>query len=60
MNPWVTIIATYGIQFALELAKIIEEKTDPTAADFQALITKYGTETLAEKLAKYKASHPVP
>lgn len=58
MSPWITIVATYGIQFALELAKIIEDKTDPTAADFQALIDKYGTETLEQKLAKYKASHP--
>lgn len=55
MNPWVIIVATYGLQFALELAKIIEDKTDPTAADFQALIAKYGTETLQEKYDKLKA-----
>lgn len=56
MNPWVTIIATYGVQFAFELAQIIKDKTDPTADDFKALIAKYGTETLDEKLAKKKLS----
>lgn len=52
MNPWVTIIAQYGLQFAFDLASIIKDKTDPTAEDFQALIAKYGTETLDQKLAK--------
>jgi hypothetical protein len=55
-NPWVIIIAQYGLQFAFELAAIIKDKTDPTADDFKALITKYGTETLDEKLAKRLAS----
>lgn len=58
MNPWVLIVANYGLPFALELARIIESKGDPTAADFEALIAKYGTETLPELLAKYKATHP--
>lgn len=58
INPWVAIIAAYGIQFAYDLSKTIEDKTDPTPEDFLALITKYGTKTLAEKLAEYKATHP--
>ena len=56
MNPWIAIVAQYGLQFALELAQIISSKSDPTPDDFKALITKYGTETLDEKLAKLKAA----
>ncbi len=58
MNPWVMIIAQYGLPFALELTKLFEAKADPTSADFQALITKYGTETLEQKLAKKLAVLP--
>lgn len=60
MNPWVTIIAQYGLQFALELASIIKAKTDPTPDDFLALIAKYGTETLDQKLAKLQAAGSQP
>ena len=52
MNPWIMIIANYVIPFALDLAKILSSKVDPTPADFEDLIRKYGTETLPEKLAK--------
>lgn len=55
MNPWVLIIAQYGLPFALQLKQIIVEKGEPTVADFQELITKYGTETLEQKLAKLYA-----
>jgi len=59
MNPWVMIIAQYGIPFAFDLKKLIEEKNEPTAADFAALVGKYGTETLEQKLAKlYAATVP--
>ena len=58
MNPWISIVATYGIQFAFELAKIIESKGDPTSEDFLSLIQKYGTETLVDKAAKYRSAHP--
>lgn len=60
MNPWVSIIANYGLQFALELATIIKNKIDPTPEDFQALIAKYGTETLEQKLAKLQAAAAAP
>jgi len=60
MNPWVMIIAQYGLQFAMELTQILEDKTDPTSQDFQNLITKYGTETLDQKLAKAQAAVVVP
>lgn len=58
MNPWIPIIATYGIQFALDLSKIIADKTDPTPADFQSLIDKHGTLTLQDKLVEYLKTHP--
>lgn len=55
MNPWISIIAQYGLQFALELSQILKTKGDPTPEDFEALIAKYGTETLEQKLAKLVA-----
>lgn len=59
MNPWVSIIAQYGLEFAIELAKIIEDKTDPTSADFQALKAKYGTKT-ADQFLDEAGGPPVP
>lgn len=56
MNPWVTIIAQYGLPLALELKQIIEEKGEPTSQDFLNLIQKYGSETLEQKLAKLKVA----
>lgn len=59
MNPWMLIIAQYGLPMALELRKIIADGNEPTVADFQLLIEKYGTETLEQKLAKlYAGSIP--
>lgn len=52
MNPWVSIIAQYGLQFALELKQILEKKGEPTSQDFIDLIAKYGSETLEQKLEK--------
>jgi hypothetical protein len=52
MNPWVAIIAQYGIEFAIELSQIIAAKTDPTAGDFKALKLKYGSKSAADYLAE--------
>lgn len=60
MNPWITIIAQFGLNFALELAQILQTRNDPTPEDFQALIDKYGTETLEEKLAKLRTGNAAP
>lgn len=43
MNPWVAIVAKYGIEFAIDLARIINDKSNPTAEDFSKLKLKYGT-----------------
>lgn len=58
MNPWIPIISTYGIEFARDLALILAKGAEPTAEDFQELITKYGTKSLHEKLADYLKLHP--
>lgn len=50
MNPWVQIVARYGLEFAIDLAKIIEDKTNPTPEDFQKLKVKYGTKTADDYL----------
>lgn len=52
MNPWVAIIAQYGVEFAIELAALIKAKTDPTPEDFLALKTKYAAKTAADYLAE--------
>ena len=57
MNPaWVAIIAQYGLEFAIELAKILENKNNPTSADFQALKDKYASKTAAQYLAEAQAA----
>lgn len=58
MNPWIPIIAQYGLQFALELKQILDQKGEPTAQDFVDLIKKYGTETLEQKLTRIAAAVP--
>jgi hypothetical protein len=55
VNPWVLIVAQYGLPVALELAKMLSVKADPKPEDWQTLIDKYGTETIAEKLARAQA-----
>lgn len=52
MNPWVAIIAQYGIEFAIELSQIIATKGDPSPEDFKALKVKYGSKTAADYLAE--------
>ncbi len=56
MSPWVTIVANYGLPFAIELAKLIAEKTDPTADDFRALGVKNGHLDLDAKIEALKNS----
>lgn len=56
MSPWVTIVANYGLPFAIELAKLIAEKKDPTADDFRELGRKYGHIDLDAKIAALKDS----
>lgn len=55
MSPWVTIIAQYGLEFALELSVLLTNKAEPTPQDFLDLKVKYGSETLDQKLAKQLA-----
>ena len=54
MNPWIPIIAQYGLEFAIELAAILARKTDPTPEDFTALKTKYASMTAADYLTAVK------
>lgn len=56
MNPWVMIIAQYGMEFAIELAKILREKGDPAPGDFIELKTKYASKTAADYLAEVPPS----
>jgi len=58
MSPWIPIIAQYGLQFALELKTILEQKGEPTSQDFTDLIKKYGTETLEQKLTRLAGTIP--
>lgn len=50
MNPWVLIVAQYGLPFALDLARIIATKTEPTVADWEALADKYAGKTAQQYL----------
>jgi hypothetical protein len=59
MNPWIIILAQYGLPFVLDLKQILETKSEPTVEDFQELIKKYGSETLEQKLEKLKSTLPV-
>lgn len=52
MNPWITIVAQYGLEFAIEFAKAIN---DPKAQDFAALGVKYGTKSPETYLQEAKA-----
>lgn len=45
MNPWIPIIAQYGMDFAIQLAGLLKGTPDPTPDDFTALKVKYGTKT---------------
>lgn len=54
MNPWILIIAQYGLPAALEIKELFESKLEPTVEDFRELVTKYGTETMEQKLAQAK------
>lgn len=57
MNPWIPIIAKYGIEFAIQLAALINNKTEPTAQDFIALKDKYASMKAEDYL---KLVPPVP
>lgn len=59
MNPWITIIAQYGLELAIELATLIQNKNEPTPQDFLDLKAKYGSETLDQKLAAQLAARGV-
>lgn len=56
MNPWVGIILQYGMEFAIELAKILENTGNPTAQDFTDLKAKYGAKTADSYLKEAQAS----
>lgn len=45
MNPWIPIIAQYGIDFAIQLAAMLKQTPEPTAEAFAELKVKYGTKT---------------
>lgn len=45
MNPWIPIIAQYGMEFAIQLATLLKATPEPTPEQFQALKAKYGTKT---------------
>lgn len=64
MNPLIPIIATYGIQFTIDLLDILAKKNDPTADDFRALKEKYASKSadtyLAEAEARKAALTPTP
>lgn len=56
MNPWILIIAQYGLPAALEIKKLFAQTTEPTVEDFQKLVEQYATETLEQKLIKAQAA----
>ena len=41
MNPWILIIAQYGLPAALEIKKLFAQTAEPTVEDFQKLVEKY-------------------
>ena len=45
MNPWIPIIAQYGLDFAIQLAALLKQNPEPTVEAFQNLKLKYGTKT---------------
>ncbi len=51
ISPWISIVATYGMEFAVELAKLLKDKPEPTPEDFLALKEKYASKTAADYLA---------
>lgn len=51
-TDWIALIAKYGLDFAVELTQLIEQKGDPTSADFIALKQKYGTKTADQYLTE--------
>ncbi len=56
MNPLIPIIAQYGLEFTVELVRLLNDKPVPTPEDFLALKQKYASKTadqyLSEALAK--------
>lgn len=50
MNPLIPIIAKYGLEFTIELVRLLNDKTIPTPEDFQKLKLKYGTKTADDYL----------
>jgi hypothetical protein len=50
MNAWIILIARYGLPFALELSRIFKDGREPTTADFEGLISKYGSKSADDYL----------
>lgn len=55
MNPLIPIIAQYGLEFAIELVRLLQSKDIPTPEDFAELKAKYATKTAAEYLEDARA-----
>ncbi len=60
MNPWIAIVAQYGMEFAIEFAKLLKDKPEPTPEDFIALKEKYASKTAADYLASAPDPLPLP
>ena len=59
MNPLIPIIAQYGLEFAVELVKLLNSKPVPSPEDFMALKQKYASKTAAQYLSDAQAL-PLP
>jgi hypothetical protein len=57
-DEWVVIIAKYGIDFAIQLAAMLQEDKEPTVEDFVNLKRLYGTQT-ADEILKQVVNTPV-
>jgi len=55
MNPYVTIIAQYSLEFLIELMKLLKSKDVLEPEDFEALKTKYASKTADQYLAEAQA-----
>lgn len=60
MNPIYALLAQYGIEFVIELVKIIESKNDVTSADLIALKEKYASKSADKYLEEAKARAATP
>ena len=58
ISPWISIVATYGMEFAVELAKLLKDKPEPTPDDFLALKEKYASKSAADYLAEAPTPPP--